>query len=50
MEETIKYTKKQIEDALNIINLLPVTGIQNAKRIVMLFDIFEHPVIEKKEE
>ena len=43
----MKYTEEAIGAALQLINSIDITGVENAKRIVMLDQILRNP--EKEE-
>ena len=45
----IVYTETQIQSALTLLNEISTKGINNAKRIVMIEEILQHPVREEKD-
>lgn len=47
--EKIVYTKQQVEQALNLLNMLSFTGFDAANKLSTVFQILNNPVIENKE-
>lgn len=45
----ISYTETQIQSALTLLNEISTKGIENAKRIVMIEQVLQHPTREEKE-
>ena len=46
--DKLVYSKEQIEKLLNIINTLPIQGIQSASKIVEIYNILNNPIKEKE--
>jgi hypothetical protein len=45
--DTLIYSKESIEKLLNIINTLPFQGIQNASKVVEIFNILNNSIKDK---
>ena len=45
----MQYTDTQIQSALALLNEISTKGIENAKRIVMIEQILQHPIREEKD-
>lgn len=46
----ISYSETQIQSALTLLNEVSTKGIENAKRIVMIEQILQHPTREETED
>lgn len=46
----ISYSETQIQSALTLLNEISTKGIENAKRIVMIEQILQHPTREETED
>ena len=46
--ETLSYSKESIEKLLNIINTLPIQGIQSASKLCEIFNILNNSIKENE--
>ena len=45
----LKYTEMQIQSALTLLNQISTKGLENARRVVMIEEILQHPTGEEKD-
>lgn len=46
----MKYTKTAISSALMLLDQINTSGIENAKRIVLISNILKNPIAEKEDD
>jgi len=49
MKKDLLYKSEIIENALNILNTIPIVGIENASRMVQIFELLKQYTISETE-
>lgn len=46
----MRYTRTAIQGALTLLNQIETSGIENAKRIVLISNVLNNPITEKEDD